>query len=36
MELLQIETDIGLIRKNNEDTALAISHPKNKRIKLLF
>ena len=36
MELLQIETDIGLIRKNNEDTALAISHPKNKRIKLLL
>ena len=36
MELLQTETDIGLIRHNNEDTALAISHPKNKRIKLLL
>ncbi len=36
MELLQTETDIGLIRRNNEDTALAIPHPKNKRIKLLL
>ena len=36
MELLQTETDIGLVRHKNEDAALAISHPKNKRIKLLL
>lgn len=36
MEILEIKTDIGLIRKRNEDAALAIFHPKNKNIKLLL
>lgn len=36
MELLQTRTDIGLVRENNEDVVLALSHPKNKAIKLLL
>lgn len=28
-------SDIGLIRKNNEDAVLTINHPRNKKIKLL-
>lgn len=35
MEILKYKTDIGLVRKNNEDCVLAIKHPKNKNIKLL-
>lgn len=36
MELLQTRTDIGLVRENNEDVVIALSHPKNKTIKLLL
>ena len=36
MEIVQSNTNIGLIRKNNEDVALAIKHPKDKRIVLLL
>lgn len=36
MEILESKTDIGLIRKVNEDVAIAIHHPKNKNIKLLI
>ncbi len=36
MELLETKTDIGLIRSQNEDTVLALKHPKNKNIKLLI
>ena len=36
MEILETKTDIGLIRDKNEDTVLAIRHPKNKNIKLLI
>ena len=36
MKVLQAETNIGLIRKNNEDIALAISHPKDENIHLLL
>ncbi len=33
--ILQKKTDIGLIRQKNEDAVLALSHPKNEKIKLL-
>ena len=36
MELLQVETDVGLIREDNEDVVLALSHPKDNTIKLLL
>lgn len=36
MEILEFKTNIGLIRKRNEDSTLALSHPKNKNIKLLI
>ena len=36
MEILDTKTDIGLIRKRNEDATLSIRHPKNKNIKLLI
>jgi len=36
MEILESKTDIGLIRKVNEDVALAINHPKNQNIRLLI
>lgn len=36
MEVFETKTDIGLIRKKNEDSALTIPHPKNKKIKLLL
>ena len=36
MEILETKSDIGLIREENEDTAISISHPKNKKIKLLL
>ena len=36
MELLETKTDIGLIREQNEDSAVAITHPKNKNVKLLL
>ncbi len=36
MEILECKTDIGLIRKHNEDCVLAIKHPRNKNIKLLI
>ena len=36
MEILETKTDIGLIREQNEDTVLAICHPRNKNIKLLI
>jgi len=36
MEILDTKTDIGLIRKKNEDAVLSIRHPKNKNIKLLI
>lgn len=36
MEILETKTDIGLIRSQNEDTVLAICHPRNKNIKLLI
>ena len=36
MEILETKTDIGLVRKRNEDAAIAISHAKNRNIKLLI
>lgn len=36
MSILQKETNIGLVRENNEDAASAITHPKNKKIKMLL
>ena len=33
MEILQTKTDIGLVRKHNEDYAVVTKHPKNKNIK---
>jgi len=36
MEIVQSKTNIGLIRKNNEDVALSMKHPKDKRIVLLL
>lgn len=36
MKIIQAETNIGLIRKNNEDVALAISHPKDDSIHLIL
>ena len=36
MEILETKTDIGLIRKQNEDAAITIAHPKNNKIKLLL
>lgn len=36
MEILETKSDIGLIREENEDMAISISHPKNKKIKLLL
>jgi len=36
MEILKSITDVGLIRKHNEDCVLAINHPKNSKIKLLI
>ena len=36
MEILDTKSDIGLIRKKNEDAVLSIRHPKNKNIKLLL
>ncbi len=35
MKLLQTETNIGLIRKTNEDAVIAINHPKQKDLLLL-
>ena len=35
MKLLQTETNIGLIRKTNEDAVIAINHPKQKDIILM-
>lgn len=35
MEILETKTDIGLVRENNEDSVIALPHPKNKNIKLL-
>ena len=36
MKVIQAETNIGLIRKNNEDVSLALQHPKNENILLLL
>lgn len=36
MEILDTKTDIGLIRKTNEDATLSIRHPDNRNIKLLI
>lgn len=36
MKIIQAETNIGLIRKNNEDVALAITHPKDAETHLLL
>ncbi len=36
MELLETKTDIGLVREQNEDTVLAVNHPKNQKLKLLI
>ena len=36
MEILDAETDIGIIRNNNEDAVKAITHPKSSSIKLLL
>ena len=36
MKIIQAETNIGLVRKNNEDVALAISHPKDEDIHLVL
>ena len=36
MKIVQAETNIGLIRKNNEDVALAVEHPKDDDILLLL
>lgn len=35
MEIIDTKTDIGLVRKENEDASLALKHPKNKNIKIL-
>ena len=36
MKIIQTETNIGLVRKNNEDVSLAITHPKDDSIHLLL
>ncbi len=36
MEILETKTDIGLIREKNEDSVIAVKHPRNKNIKLLI
>lgn len=36
MEILETKTNVGLIRKNNEDVVCTIRHPKNKNYKLLI
>lgn len=36
MEIIQNETNIGLVRKNNEDVSLTLKHPKDKNIILLL
>lgn len=36
MEILSTKTDIGLVRDTNEDCAIAITHPKDSKIKLLI
>ena len=36
MKIIQAETNIGLVRKNNEDVALAITHPKDEEVHLLL
>lgn len=36
MKIIQKETNIGLIRQNNEDACAAIKHPKNNNIALLI
>ena len=33
--ILQKKTDIGLIREKNEDSSLVLTHPRDKKIKLL-
>ena len=36
MKIIQSESNIGLIRKNNEDVALALTHPKDETLHLLL
>lgn len=36
MEILDLETNIGLYRKNNEDAVKVLTHPKNDKMKLLI
>ncbi len=36
MEIIQNETNVGLVRKNNEDVALSLKHPKDESIILLL
>ena len=36
MKIVQNETNIGLVRKKNEDVALSLTHPKDKNIILLL
>jgi protein phosphatase len=36
MKIIQNETNIGLVRKKNEDVALSLTHPKDKNIILLL
>ena len=36
MKIVQNKTDIGLVRKNNEDVALSLVHPKDKKLILLL
>ena len=36
MEIIQSETNIGLVRENNEDVALTLRHPKDESIILLL
>ena len=36
MRIIQKETNIGLIRKNNEDVVLTVEHPKDKNVILLL
>ena len=36
MEILDVKTHIGLIREKNEDSVLAVTHNKNKSIKMLL
>ena len=36
MEIIQTRTDIGLVRKKNEDVVSYVNHPRNKSIKLLI